>query len=92
MGSPSKPKPSSQSLNERQFFNENGFGWDVVMVFPTKGAEALRHDGKPRRTYTEMLKKLAAAGLDTYAYFSVQKDEVYCGNLAFLFLKQPLQP
>ena len=80
--SPVESKPqstlkSSQTLNDRQFFNEMGYGWDVVMVFPTEGPTEPREDGKTRRTYNEMLKKLAAAGLDTYAYFSVQKDEVY---------------
>jgi hypothetical protein len=47
------------------------------MVFPTEGPTEPREDGKPRRTWQEMLKKYNAAGLETFAYYSIQKDEVY---------------
>merc|ERR1719230_1285955 len=49
------------------------------MVFPCDedAPKEPREDGKPRRTWREMLKRFNDAGLETFAYYSIQKDEVY---------------
>ena len=54
----------------RDFENDNGYSWDLVIVmeWPTP-------EGKVAPE--EILKKLGKAGLETYSYYSVQGDEVY---------------
>ena len=72
------PAPSYGGTSE-DFESANGYSWDLVMVFPTEDIAPTepRDDGKPRRTWQYMLNQFNAAGLETFAYLSIQKDEVY---------------
>ena len=36
-----------------------------------------RRDGRPRLTYARMIETLHASGVETYQYFSIERDEVY---------------
>ena len=59
-----------------EFEMANGYGFDYAMVLPTaklkspKGIPTLTGSGK------DVLKKIRAAGLETYCYLSVGMDEV----------------
>ena len=53
------------------FVAANGYSWDLVIVMATEKPEGANYD------YEQMITMLTRAGLETLAYYSVQKDEVY---------------
>mmetsp|Transcript_1153 Transcript_1153/g.1625 ORF Transcript_1153/g.1625 Transcript_1153/m.1625 type:complete len:764 (+) Transcript_1153:118-2409(+) len=58
----------------RNFREKNGYDWDMVMIFNYPGKKS--KEGRPIREM--ILEKLKKGGIETFQYFSVQRDEVIC--------------
>jgi len=65
------------ALNTENFRSINGYDWDMVMFFPVaagEGAAAAQQSEKRGA----IVQALHGAGVETYLYYSAQKDEVVC--------------
>ncbi|CAM9486276.1 unnamed protein product [Ascophyllum nodosum] len=53
------------------FEAKHGYSWDLCMVLPANAPDGAL-------SATEIVRRLHTAGLETYLYYSVQKDEIIC--------------
>ncbi|CAM9350095.1 unnamed protein product [Choristocarpus tenellus] len=60
------------------FRRVNGYSWDYVMVFEVRTEDKELTSYQRMFSLKEILTRLAAGGLETCMYYSVQRDEVYC--------------
>ncbi|CAM9434451.1 unnamed protein product [Discosporangium mesarthrocarpum] len=60
------------------FRRNNGYSWDYVMVFEVRTEDKELTPYQRKFSMKEILSRLAAGGLETCMYYSVQRDEVYC--------------
>lgn len=68
------PRSSSAHGSETQpdvFQSQYGYSWDLCLIFPTEAPQ-----GVPPAT--EIVERLHVAGLETFLYYSVQRDEIVC--------------
>lgn len=63
------------AVHEPTFEEQYGYSWDLVIVFPF-GPNAAGKSFKYRPD--EVIRQLNNAGLQTYLYYSVQRDEILC--------------
>jgi hypothetical protein len=68
----------SSDLPDAEFYNLYGYGWDYVFVFKVYNDLDLPTDYQVANSMKNILRNIEAGGLETYMYYSVQKDEVYC--------------
>jgi anoctamin-10/anoctamin-7 len=65
-------------LSDAEFYKENGYAWDFVMVFKIYDELEVLSEYQIKYSMERVIKALARGGLETKLFYSVQHDEVFC--------------
>jgi hypothetical protein len=68
----------TSELSDDEFYARFGYCWDYVFVFKVFNDLESPSEFQQSHSMKRTLHNIEAGGLETYMYYSVQRDEVYC--------------